>query len=123
MKDKDRFLKNSFSLPEDIKEMLRKVAKKSSSMTKEQFLAEVMIGKCPQCGSEQTKSCEDVDGIEDFTIGLCMICGYLWCSECGRKLVKNVQCNHWDVCRQCDERDESGCCDRDLMDCRKLNDG
>lgn len=122
MKDKDDILKISASLPEDIKEMLKKAVAKSSALTNEQFITEVIIGKCPQCGSNQTKNCEKVEGIEDFTVGLCMGCGYLWCSECGKQLVNNIHCNHWDICRKCDEVDESGFCGIDLMECKKLKD-
>jgi len=111
------------SLPEDIKMMLKKAIKKSSAISKEQFLAEVMTGKCPQCGSNQTKNCDKMEGIQDFTVGLCMRCGYLWCSECGKPLVKDIHCNHWDICRKCDIADESGFCGNDLLECKKLKVG
>ena len=122
MKNYDDILKISASLLEDIKEILKKAVKKSSALTNEQFITEVMIGRCPQCGSNQTKNCKNVKGIEDFTVGLCIKCGHLWCSECGNPLAHNIHCNHWDICIKCNEVNEMGFCVIDLMECKKLKD-
>ncbi|MEW6053632.1 MAG: hypothetical protein AB1552_07585 [Nitrospirota bacterium] len=110
------------SLPEDIKILLKKAREKSSAVSREQFLAEVMTGKCPECGSSETKNCEKAEGIEDFTVGLCVRCGFLWCSECGKPLSKTLHCIHWDICRKCEISDESGYCGNDLLECKKLRD-
>jgi hypothetical protein len=120
MKDKDKLLKESAHLLEDIEKMLRKAAQRSFGLTEEQFLTEVMIGNCPRCTSKQTKSCEKHEGIEDFTVGLCISCGYLWCSECGKELKNVSHCDHLDICRKCDDLDESGACGIDLKGCKKL---
>jgi hypothetical protein len=122
MEDSKDFNEMWDSLPEDIQETLKKAIEESSAETEDQFLAEIMIGECPQCESDQTKDCENVDGIEDFSVGLCMDCGYLWCSECGRSLVRGVKCKHWAICDTCDQADEIGYCGIDAPDCEKLND-
>ena len=110
------------SLPEDIQDDLKKAIDESSAETEEQFLAEIMIGECPKCNSIQTKDCDKVEGIGDLTVGLCMDCGYLWCSECERAVVKNIKCKHWEICDACDQEDDIGFCGIDPIDCEKLND-
>ncbi|MHA2062348.1 MAG: hypothetical protein ACW963_08685 [Candidatus Sifarchaeia archaeon] len=122
MEDKKDFSEIWDSLPKDIQKTLRKAVEESSAASEEQFIAEIMIGECPNCGSNQTKDCEKVEGIEDISVGLCMNCGYLWCSECGRSLVKNTKCNHWEICDTCDKADEIGFCGIDALDCEKLKD-
>lgn len=122
MEDNDEILNLWASLPKDLQQKLKKIAEESSAATDEQFIAEVMIGECPRCGSNHTKDCDEVDGIEDLTVGLCMRCGYLWCSECGRSLTQNIQCEHWEICEECEEADETGFCDIDPMECQKLKD-
>jgi hypothetical protein len=122
MEDKDSFWEVWNSLPKDVQEALQKAIEESSAISEEQFIAEVMIGDCPKCGSTNTKDCDSVDGIEDFTVGLCMKCGYLWCSECGRPLMNDIHCEHWEICDTCDEADEIGFCDIDPLECKKLKD-
>jgi hypothetical protein len=121
MDHKDDFKKLLSSLPYDMQEILKKALEESSATTEEQFLAEIMIGECPYCKSNNTKDCEEVDGIEDCTVGLCMRCGYLWCSECGRSLIHNINCKHWNICDRCDQADEFGICDIDPLECDTLN--
>jgi hypothetical protein len=121
MEDSKDFLKIWDSLPKDIQETLKRVVEESSSTSEEQFIAEIMIGECAKCGSNQTKDCEKVEGIEDFSVGLCINCGYLWCSECGRSLVQDIKCKHWVICDTCEKADELGYCDIDALDCEKLN--
>ncbi len=121
MEDNDGILKIWASLPKDIQEALKKSVEESSAVTEEQFIAEIMIGECPHCGSKNTKDCEEMEGIEDFTVGLCMNCGFLWCSECGRSLFQNIRCKHWEICDKCDEADEMGMCEVDPIECEKLN--
>jgi hypothetical protein len=121
MDHKDDFMKIWASLPDDVQDMLKKAMEESSASTEDQFLAEIMIGECPHCRHNNTKDCEEVDGIEDCTVGLCMRCGYVWCSECGRPLIDGIHCKHWEICDQCDQADEYGMCDIDPLDCDKLN--
>jgi hypothetical protein len=103
----------------DIKKAIAKAIELTSAKNDEQFLAEVMTGNCPRCGSNQIKDCRKVEGINDITVGLCMQCGLLWCLECGKLLVDNIHCNHWDICMKCDIVDE---CDIDLKDCKQITD-
>jgi hypothetical protein len=121
MEDSKDFSEMWDSLPNDIQETLKKAVEESSAVSEEQFIAEIMIGECPNCSSNQTKDCEKVGGIEDFSVGLCMNCGYLWCSECGRPLNKNTKCKHWEICDTCDKADEIGYCGIYALDCEKLN--
>jgi hypothetical protein len=113
-------LRQCAPLREDIKKLLKKAAKKSSAKNREQFLADVMTGNCPQCGSNRTQNGDAVEGIEDLTIGRCLSCGHLWCSECGHPLGTGSQCIHWDICKKCKEADESGSCGIILSECHKL---
>jgi hypothetical protein len=108
------------SFRRDIRIMLKRALELSSAVTHEQFLSE-LIGTCPRCGSSQTKDCEHVEGIKDFTVGLCTACGHLWCIECGKPLLKDAVCTHWEICRKCDLAEMSGFCSADLMKCAKLN--
>jgi hypothetical protein len=105
------------ALRRDIGWMIEKAIKPTSLINEEQFLAEVMTGKCPRCGSGQIKDCRRTEPINDVTVGLCMKCGHLWCLECGRSLVVNVHCNHWCICLLCDKLDT---CNIDLRECSKL---
>jgi hypothetical protein len=121
MEGNDGILKTWASLPKDVQEALRKSVEESSAVPAEQFLAEMLTGECPQCGSRNTKDCAEMRGIEDFTVGICMNCGMLWCSECGRSLFQNVHCKHWEICDKCDEANEMRMCEVDPMECEKLN--
>ncbi len=121
MEYRDDFMKLWASLPDDVQDMLKKAMEESSATNEEQFLAEIMIGECPLCRGNNTKDCEEVDGIEDCTVGLCMRCGYVWCSECGRPLTSDIHCKHWDICDECGQSDEYGMCDIDPLECETLN--
>ena len=101
----------------DIKGALKTAIEKSAGLNGEQFLSEVLTGKCPKCGSCRTKNGEDEDSIGDFSVGLCIACGLVWCLDCGKPLSKNVRCNHWDICRKCDT---AAACNLVLSECNKL---
>lgn len=101
----------------DISNVLKTALEKSADRSGEQFLSEVLTGKCPGCGSYQTKNGEDEDSIGDFSVGLCIACGHLWCLDCGRQLSTDISCNHWDICRKCDS---SATCNIVLSECKKL---
>ena len=113
----DDLLKAYANLLDDIRRMIKQASDKQSARNNEQFLAEVMTGHCPGCGTNQIKDCRKVEGIIDISVGLCMRCGYLWCLECGRALVGGVHCDHWDICIKCHGLDD---CDIDLIECSKL---
>jgi hypothetical protein len=108
------------SFRQGIRIMLKRALELSPAVTEEQFLSE-LIGRCPRCGCLQTKDCEHVEEIEDFTVALCTECGYLWCVECGRPLLKDTGCSHWEICRKCGATGKAGFCDTDLTECKKLN--
>jgi hypothetical protein len=48
----------------------------------EDFVNQIMVGPCPQCGSASTGDCENDPEIEDPCIGRCTDCGQLWCCDC-----------------------------------------
>ena len=50
----------------------------------------IFIGECPCCGSEETRNCTEVAGIEDPTVGFCSDRSALWCSECGTRLSRQA---------------------------------
>ena len=105
------------ALRADIRRMIEKSIERASPINAEQFLAQVMTGRCPRCASNQIKDCRKVEGINDITVGLCMQCGFIWCLECGRSLIGDVHCDHWDVCMKCDKLET---CDIDLRECEQL---
>ena len=69
------------------------------------------IGVCPQCGSENTHSCEKLEYVsaiddekdsncpvvlelDDITIGHCDVCSHIWCLECRKQIsLRNLSCN------------------------------
>jgi len=53
-----------------------------SSESGEEFINRIMVGECPECGSEETDSCEHDPDIDDVSIGRCFSCGNLWCTIC-----------------------------------------
>ena len=119
-KDDIDLLNICLSFRRDIRIVLERALELSTAVTEEQFLSE-LVGKCPGCGSDQTGDCEHVEGIRDFTLGLCAKCGYLWCLECGRPVAKGIACGHWEICRRCDEAGASGRCGTNFIECAKLN--
>jgi len=107
------------SLPKDARRELERIIDESAC--EEDYISAVFVGHCPSCNSIQTKNCEDVEGIDDPTVGLCMYCGHVWCLECGRSLQKNVDCEHWNICEECDaEKDEFDYCGIPAWECEKV---
>ncbi len=107
------------TLPEEIRDYLEKVA--GESLTEEQFISAVMVGECPKCGSANTVDCEEIQGIEDGTLGLCRNCGYFWCLECGAQLTSGIICGHWEICDRCGkEKDEYGDCGIPICECEHI---
>ena len=100
---------------------LRKAIEESDAITAEQFISGIMIGECPKCGNKNTKDCEEIEGIEEISVGICMNCGFLWCSECGRQLIDTIRCKHWEICDKCDQADDMGICSIDPIECEKLD--
>lgn len=117
MKEFDKFWN---TLPQEIQDFLKNCAEESD--TEEQFLSEIMVGDCPECGSSDTSDCDGIEGVEDPTLGLCKNCGYFWCIECGSQLVSNFNCEHWEICEKCEEaKDEFGFCGLMAGECEHIN--
>ena len=73
-------------------------------LERDRFVRSVMVGTCPECGSENTYDCENNPLLEDNTIGHCLECETYWCLECGyifEAVEKEATCPHWDICDQC----------------------
>jgi len=80
--------------PEVLAEMKKALG---TSNTAEEFANSIMVGSCPQCGSDQTGDCEDDPEINDLLVGRCYECGQLWCTECEKLLdQKAPKCPCWD---------------------------
>lgn len=91
------------------------------SETEEQFISAIMVGDCPKCESSNTIDCDDIEGIEDPTLGLCKNCGYFWCTECGSQLILSFHCGHWEICEKCKEtKDEFGYCGVMAWECEHI---
>ncbi len=106
------------SLPEEIQDALKKAVDEASS--EERFVSEIVIGACPNCRSTETRDCDEVEGIQDCTIGLCMDCGFLFCSECRRDLSQDLNCKHWEICENCIEADENLLCEIGPAKCKRV---
>lgn len=62
--------------------------------------------------------CGKVEGILDTSVGLCPVCGYLWCLECDASLITGISCGHWQICATCGERKgPSGQCGKIPLKC------
>lgn len=90
-------------------------------VSESEFLRLVFVGDCPACGSEKTLSGDELEEIDDCTIGICESCGFTWCLECGATMVRGEVCGHWDVCEVCDEeKDEFEDCGIEPSECPRV---
>ena len=107
------------TLPVEIQDYLKKIAEESHSA--EQFISAVMVGECPKCRSTNTVDCDEIQGIEDVTLGLCRNCGYFWCLECGSHLTSGIICGHWAICDECGvDKDEFEDCGIPIWECEHI---
>ncbi len=101
-KQQDALWAGLTKLPREIQERMGELIEQG--LSKEEFLSALMVGPCPDCGSEKTRDDDDVQalGVDpgDTTVGVCLDCGYLWCLECGDGLI-SWPCSHWDICASC----------------------
>lgn len=103
-------------IPEEDLEMLKRAF--ASGMSEEDFLKDVFVGDCPQCNSIRVSSGDELEDVDDPTIGVCEDCGFIWCLECGMPLEKGEECGHWEVCDACSEsKDEYGYCGIEAWEC------
>jgi hypothetical protein len=75
-------------------------------LEKEDFVRGIMVGPCPNCGSDNTCDCENDPLFEDICVGHCLHCGTYWCLECGfvfGKVKEYMECPHWQICEVCSE--------------------
>jgi len=122
MKKQDDFKKIWDSIPKDVQDELTKALEESSATSVEEFISEIFVGDCPECGSRNTRDCEELPDIDDITIGLCNDCGRLWCTECGRTITKGDVCEHWEICEKCTrKKDEFGDCGIPPWECAEIS--
>jgi hypothetical protein len=126
MRDNGGFTNDDFSklwgeLPKDVREKLLEAVGASDAAAVEEFLSEMFIGDCPDCGSRATGDCAREPDIKDVTVGICRDCGYLWCTECGRPVTWELPCEHWAICEKCPEADGSGDCGLFAWECEKVS--
>jgi len=70
------------TLPTDVQERLWQMVEEAA--TPKEFFTAIMTGDCPKCGSARTCDGSDLDPEEgDLCEGICLSCGYRWCTECG----------------------------------------
>lgn len=90
-------------------------------LSEEEFLRLIFVGNCPACESESTITCDEIEGIDDPTVGMCNACGFMWCLECGSEVRRGENCGHWDICENCDEeKDEFEDCGIPPSECPKV---
>jgi len=122
MKEEDDFLEMFKALPKDIQDELLKAVEESGATSADDFVSDIFVGDCPQCGSSNTGDCEEVPEIEDITLGLCQDCGHMWCTECGRTVAKGSACEHWEICERCTKKkDTFGDCGIPPWECEKIS--
>ncbi len=113
------------SLPQDVIDYVKMVAERSQSQ--EDFLRLIFVGDCPRCNSSNSVQCDNVTGIENPTLGLCVDCGFVWCLECGGQLEtaywpeREIRCGHWEICEACETaHPHEGICQIPPWECRKI---
>jgi len=81
------------------------------------------VHSCPHCGDVNTMDCSTIESIGDATVGLCLVCGYLWCLECDASLLTGINCGHWQICSACPQKKESsGYCGAVPWECPYIRD-
>ena len=89
------------SMDPELQSVIRAAAKNSA--TAEEFMARMMVGDCPTCGSDDVGDCGEDPEIEHPCLGRCYECGQLWCLDCGELLDQSaVECPHEAICAACE---------------------
>ncbi|MBN2168659.1 MAG: hypothetical protein JW738_05395 [Actinobacteria bacterium] len=109
----EEFMNN---LPDEAIEIFEKAV--AGGMSEEELMREIFIGDCPKCSSKNVFSGDEIEDIDDATVGFCEDCGFIWCMECGFPLEHGEECGHWEVCEECGEdKDEYGFCGIETWEC------
>lgn len=101
------------------------MVKDSAELERDFFISQLMVGNCPNCGSNNTHDCEAPNFVsspfesqeqvfklgsecgiarelDDPTVGHCDDCNYIWCLDCGSELTLDRHiCGHWKICDEC----------------------
>jgi len=85
-------------MPGDLQDLLREHA--GASTTADEFADRILVGSCPECGSENTGTCEHDPDYEDITLGRCFDCGKVWCTHCEHVLGRGEK-----VCPRAEEHE------------------
>lgn len=102
-------------LPDGIQDALLLAVEKNRNADRDNT-----VNSCPHCGDHNTMDCAHVEPINDATVGLCCVCGYLWCTECDASLMHGIDCGHWQICAACPDRKESGFCGTPAWECPRI---
>lgn len=97
VKDTDgKFLRLS-ELPQDIQDRHMEALR-----MQEEYKRYDVVGNCPKCNGDNVGLGLDITGAkEDWNVGRCYACDYLWCLECFRELKEKTKCNHTKICHEC----------------------
>jgi len=99
------------SKDEFVEGLWEEIASEEGTDDEDELLRSIFVGDCPECGSARTLSGDEIDEVEDPTLGFCQDCGLLWCLECKMGVEAGEECGHWEVCESCSEdKDEFGDC-------------
>jgi hypothetical protein len=81
-------------MPADLRAQLNEAMTESASAL--EFANRIMVGRCPNCGSEQTGDCDADPEINEILVDRCYECGQLWCGQCGNALTREcLYCDCW----------------------------
>lgn len=102
-------------LPDDIQDALLLAVEKHRNTD-----GDSSMRSCPHCGDPKTMDCSSIDAVNDATVGLCRVCGYLWCTECDASLMTGIDCGHWQICSACPDNKGSGFCGTPPWECPRI---
>ena len=105
-------------LPENIRQSLFEIKANPDDAA---VVEQVMVPPCPNCGSLNTRNCENT-AINESTVGLCLDCGCLGCIICGAVFNDGeTSCPHWEICRNCPApKNARGYCSIPLWECPRI---
>jgi hypothetical protein len=116
----DAVSSSGMSREEFVDGLLEQLASEASPLSaeEEEILRPMVAPDCPDCGSKRTFSGDEIEQIDDPTVGYCEECGLLWCLECDLYIEAGKTCPHHEICDACpEEKDEFGDCGVLPADC------